>query len=135
MVPTDIIPGIEINIACIILFIEGTIESNRNVLKILKALKTEKGPEAGIKDTTTIIKSKRFHPSLKNFNLYTEIFKISSIVKMLNAILSIIDKNPPYSNLISALVSSPRVMALIIITKVIKVIKKLFSIIFFNVVI
>ena len=66
MVPTDKIPGIEINIACIILFIEGTIESNRKVLKILKALKTENGPEAGIKDTTTIIKSKRFHPSLLN---------------------------------------------------------------------
>ena len=66
MVPTDKIPGIEIKIACIILFIEGTIESNRKVLKILKALKTENGPEAGIKDTTTIIKSKRFHPSLKN---------------------------------------------------------------------
>ena len=55
MVPTDKMPGIEINIACIILFIEGTIESNRRVLKILKALKTEKGPEAGIKDTTTTV--------------------------------------------------------------------------------
>ena len=72
MVPTDKMPGIEINIACIILFIEGTIESNRRVLKILKALKTEKGPEAGIKDTTTIIKSKTFQPSLKNFNLMQE---------------------------------------------------------------
>ena len=118
MVPTDKMPGIEINIACIILFIEGTIESNRRVLKILKALKTEKGPEAGIKDTTTIIKSKTFQPSLKNFNLYTKIFIISSIVKIVNAILSTIDKNTPYSNLISALVSSPRVIALIIITRV-----------------
>ena len=54
MVPTDKIPGIEINIACIILFIEGTIESNRKVLKILKALKTENGPEAGIKDLSLI---------------------------------------------------------------------------------
>ena len=116
MVPTDKMPGIEINIACIILFIEGTIESNRRVLKILKALKTEKGPEAGIKDTTTIIKSKTFQPSLKNFNLYTKIFTISSIVKIVNAILSMTDKNTSYSNLISALVSSPRVIALIIIT-------------------
>ena len=56
------------NIACIILFIEGTIESNLKVLKILKALNTEKGPEAGINYTMTIIKSKIFHPSLKNFN-------------------------------------------------------------------
>ena len=135
MVPTDKIPGIEINIACIILFIEGTIESNRRVLKILKALKTEKGPEAGIKDTITIIKSKTFQPSLKNFNLYTKIFTISSIVKIVNAILSMIDKNTPNSNLISALVSSPRVIALIIITRVIKVIKILFSTIFFKVVI
>ena len=51
MVPTDKIPGIEINIACIILFIEGTIESNRKVLKILKALKTENGPEADTKSS------------------------------------------------------------------------------------
>ena len=64
MVPTDKMPGIEINIACIILFIEGTIESNRRVLKILKALKTEKGPEAGIKDTTTIITVSYTHLTL-----------------------------------------------------------------------
>ena len=80
MVPTDKIPGIEINIACIILFIEGTIESNRKVLKILKALKTENGPEAGIKDTTTIIKSKRLEGAstitqqvAKNFLLTNEV--------------------------------------------------------------
>ena len=67
--PTDKIPGIEINIACIILFIDGTIDNNLNVLKIRKALKTEKGPEAGISETTTMIKSKIFQPSLKNLSL------------------------------------------------------------------
>ena len=82
-------PGIEMNIACIILFIEGTIESNRRVLKILKALKTEKGPEAGIKDTRTIIKSKTFQPSLKNFNLYTKIFTISSIVTIVFLLMAL----------------------------------------------
>ena len=40
--PTDKIPGIEINIACIILFIDGTIDNNLNVLNMRKALKTEK---------------------------------------------------------------------------------------------
>jgi predicted transcriptional regulator len=64
-------PGIEMNIACIILRIEGTIDKSLKVLKILKALKTENGPDAGIKETTTIIKSKTFHPSLKKLNLYT----------------------------------------------------------------
>ena len=70
---------------------------------------------------------KQNEASLNNFNLYTKIFTISSIVKIVNAILSMIDKNTPNSNLISALVSSPRVIALIIITRVIKVIKILFS--------
>ena len=67
--PTDKIPGIEMNIACIILFIDGTIDNNLNVLKIRKALKTQIGPDAGIKETTTIIKSKIFQQSLKNLSL------------------------------------------------------------------
>ena len=70
IVPTDNMPGIEMNIACIILRIDGTIDKSLKVLKILKALKTENGPDAGIKETTTIIKSKTFHPSLKKLNLY-----------------------------------------------------------------
>ena len=67
--PTDKIPGIEINIACIILFIDGTIDNNLSVLKIRKALKTEKGPDAGIREIATIKKSKTFQPSLKNLSL------------------------------------------------------------------
>ena len=69
IVPTDKMPGIEINIACMILFIDGTIDNNLRVLKIRKALKTEKGPDAGIRETATIKKSKIFHPSLKNLSL------------------------------------------------------------------
>ena len=62
-------PGIEINIACMILFIEGTIDNNLRVLKIRNALKTEKGPDVGIRETATIKKSKIFQPSLKNLSL------------------------------------------------------------------
>ena len=111
------------NIACIILRIDGTIDNSLKVLKILKALKTENGPDAGIKETTTIIKSKTFHPSLKKLNLYTNSFPINSNVNMVKAILSIRDKINPYFDVILALVSSPRVKALIIITTVINDIK------------
>ena len=111
------------NIACIILRIDGTIDKSLKVLKILKALKTENGPDAGIKETTTIIKSKTFHPSLKKLNLYTESFPINSNVKIIKATLSIRDKINPYFNVIFALVSSPSVKAFIIITVVINDIK------------
>ena len=119
IVPTDNMPGIEMNIACIILRIDGTIDKSLKVLKILKALKTENGPDAGIKETATIIKSKTFHPSLKKLNLYTESFPINSNVKIIKATLSIRDKINPYFNVILALVSSPSVKAFIIITVVI----------------
>jgi hypothetical protein len=69
IVPTDNIPGIDIKIACIILLIDGTIDNSLNVLKILNARKTEKGPDAGISETATIIKSKLFQPFLKKLNL------------------------------------------------------------------
>ena len=124
-------PGIEINIACIILFIDGTIDNSLRVLKIRKALRTEKGPDAGIRETATIRKSKIFQPSLKNLSLYTAILVTNSIVKIVNATLSIKDKKIPNCALIIGLVSSPSVIALIIITIVIKVTKYLFSIIFF----
>lgn len=120
------------NIACIILRIDGTIDKSLKVLKILKALKTENGPDAGIKETTTIIKSKTFHPSLKKLNLYTESFPINSNVKIVKATLSIRDKINPYFNVIFALVSSPSVKAFIIITVVINDIKIRLSRMFFR---
>ena len=120
------------NIACIILRIDGTIDKSLKVLKILKALKTENGPDAGIKETTTIIKSKTFHPSLKKLNLYTESFPINSNVKIIKATLSIRDKINPYFNVIFALVSSPSVKAFIIITVVINDIKIRLSRMFFR---
>ena len=132
IVPTDNMPGIEMNIACIILRIEGTIDKSLKVLKILKALKTENGPDAGIKETTTIIKSKTFHPSLKKLNLYTESFPINSNVKIVKATLSIRDKINPYFNVIFALVSSPSEKAFIIITVVINDIKIRLSRMFFR---
>ena len=120
------------NIACIILRIDGTIDNSLKVLKILKALKTENGPDAGIKETTTIIKSKTFHPSLKKLNLYTESFPINSNVKIVKATLSTRDKINPYFNVIFALVSSPSVKAFIIITVVINDIKIRLSRMFFR---
>ena len=120
------------NIACIILRIDGTIDKSLKVLKILKALKTENGPDAGIKETTTIIKSKTFHPSLKKLNLYTESFPINSNVKIVKATLSIRYKINPYFNVIFALVSSPSVKAFIIITVVINDIKIRLSRMFFR---
>ena len=61
-------PGIATNSACITFRIDGITERRRIALKMRSVLRTERGPELGIRAMPMITKSNIFQPFLKKDN-------------------------------------------------------------------
>ena len=58
-------PGSALISALTTLRIDGTTDTSRSTRMIRSARMTDNGPAAGIQAIVTIVKSNRFHPSLK----------------------------------------------------------------------
>ena len=114
---TEDIPGIALNSPSITLRMDSTLEIKRNIRKIRSIRRTENAPDAGTNEIATIIKSKIFHEDLKKETLNAISFRIISTVNIAMAVLSRKVRIEPYSAIIDLEDSTPRVIALNIITQ------------------
>jgi hypothetical protein len=98
----------------------GAVEITRNTRNIRKARRTVNDPPVGTSDTATTNVSKMFHQFVKNRKRYATSLRASSTTKITRHILSNDLIRPPKFDIIVSDVSKPKIIALNMITPIMK---------------
>jgi hypothetical protein len=98
----------------------GAVEITRNTRNIRNARRTVNDPPVGTNDTATTNVSKMFHQFVKNRNRYAMSFSASSTTKIKRHTLSNDWISPPKFDITVSDVSRPKMIALNMITQIMK---------------